>query len=112
MSKIKPIDLSIYYKNKTLKPISEYAGPILKLTSKDKLSISQLQNEILELEAEQHKIANLLSQHSAHPNLIFESLNSKSQSLHQKIEGVLGAIRNIKLERIAKQRAKEAKNRY
>ncbi len=84
------------------KPISEYKGPILKLTQKDKEEIAKCQKSIASLECDVYDINKKLCQ----SGLTFgqkEYFYQKLMHLDYHIGILKDAIRDIKINRLQKQ---------
>ena len=84
---------------RNLKPLSEYKGPILKLTDSEKSQISSMERKISEYELELEKLSRLnkgitrVSSEKAY-------YNSKMEYLIGWIEDLRKSIREIKINRL------------
>ena len=89
---------------KALVPKSEYKGVILKLTPKDKEKIAKLVSQKGELELELHAIEHLLNKKKT----IIESsgLMYRRDKIMGEISVLENMIKNIKINRLEKQKAK------
>lgn len=106
---ITPINVSVNMQGRNLKPISEYQGPILKLTSKEKTQIAQMEARIAEYELEIEKL-NSLSQKS-HVISSIDYYNDKIGYLDYWIDKLRNEIRNIKISRLNKQKQRIESNK-
>ena len=84
------------------KPVSEYKGPILKLTQKDKEEIAKCQKAIASLECDVYDIDKRLCQSSLTSGQK-EYFYQKLIHLDYHIERLKDAIRDIKINRLQKQ---------
>lgn len=93
---------------KGLKPISEYKGPILKLNVKEKKQILEINKKIANLELELQKLKELNSKtKTITPQKDF--YNDAMHNLTNLIDELRNAIKEIKIQRLNKQKAKLAK---
>lgn len=95
--------------NGKLIPLNEYKGPILKLTKTDKAKIAQLQEKLNDADYELAKINDLYKKNyrnSSNRNY-FEGIIGK---LEATIDELKTAIKEIKINRIQKQRARQNKS--
>ena len=92
---------------KALVPASQYKGPILKLTPKDKEKIARLMDAKTELLFEQGFLEKLL----AKKKKIIESsgLISRISHIEAKISQLEEEIKNIKMNRLKQQKSKSRK---
>lgn len=82
-----------------LVPISEYKGPILRLTKSDKFEINRLKNEIIKLELEHFD----LSKYIACAKHISRGVQDKLDFIGICIQSLNEQIQNIKTSRLQKQ---------
>ena len=93
---------------RNLKPLSEYSGPILKLTASEKSQISKMESKIAEYELEIEKLARLnrgitrVSSEKAY-------YNNKMYYLTGWIDDLRNAIREIKINRLNIQKSQMKK---
>lgn len=101
-----------------LKPLGEYKGPILKLTKGDKEKIAKYEKQIAQLDIERmklHDYARLRGNAVTHvKNFTVEEYSSnyfadQLFSLDAKIDSLKDMIKQIKMNRLEKQKAKLAK---
>lgn len=101
-----------------LKPLSEYKGPILKLTKADKEKIAKYEKQIAQLDIEMMKLNNYAESRGTGVNHVknftVEEYGSnyftdQLFSLGAKIDSLKKMIKQIKMNRLEKQKAKLAK---
>ena len=96
---IKPI--SFKADNRRLVPLSDYKGPILKLSAKDKERINILQKQITEKELDLYKL-NLCKKQSSNNKNLYYYYCSKILDIHTEISYLLKKIKEIKVSRLEK----------
>lgn len=94
--------------NGKLMPLSEYKGPILKLTKADKAKITKLQKELAISDIELAKLNDLYIKNLRVPKQRYY-LESLIQKLEAKIEEIQNLIKEIKINRLNIQKNKERK---
>ena len=97
--------LNISQNFKGLVPISEYKGPVLKLTQAEKSEIQSLESEIAKLTLEKDQILDYSKTVNSSP-AFHHKLMSSVNILDREIEYYQDLIKEIKEKRIAKQRKK------
>ena len=103
---------------RALKPLSEYKGPILKLTKADKEKIAKYEKQIAQLDIEMMKLNDYAQSRGTGVNHVknftVEEYGSnyftdQLFSLSAKIDSLKKMIKQIKMNRLEKQNAKLAK---
>ena len=103
---------------RALKPLSEYKGPILKLTKADKEKIAKYEKQIAQLDIEMMKLNDYAQSRGTGVNHVknftVEEYGSnyfadQLFSLDAKIDSLKKMIKQIKMNRLEKQKSKLAK---
>ena len=94
----------------SLIPRSEFKGPILKLTKKEKAKIAELMDKKSELELELVQVNNRLEKNQKTITKEWRQLSIVSSKLEGAISTIEKQIREIKIKRFNKQKLKENKN--
>ncbi len=103
---MKILQNSNYVVTKGLKPISEYKGPILKLTKKEKSQISIIESKISELEIELIKLDKTWKNIKKPSDIQQDYYSYKIYSINNWIESLRKSIKEIKMKRLEKQKEK------
>ncbi len=102
---MKILQNSNYVVTKGLKPISEYKGPILKLTAKEKSEIAIIESKISELEVELIKLDKSWKNIKKPSDNQQDYYSDKFYSINTWIESLRKSIKEIKMQRLEKQKA-------
>lgn len=86
-------------------PLSEYKGPVLKLTKPDLKKIEKLKNIRYEYEMELISIDNLLAKKKI-SNAQFQFLMNKKSKIEALISEIVSKIKEIKINRLNIQKSK------
>ena len=95
--------------NKKLVPAKEYKGVVLKLTQKDKETISRHQEKIAELEVQKYKLLNMMESKRNWNIRDQLYLNIQLDRLDTEIKYFMNLIKSIKVARHNKQLKKQNK---
>ncbi|MBE7712076.1 MAG: hypothetical protein E7Z92_08080 [Cyanobacteria bacterium SIG31] len=91
---------------KKLVPITQYKGPILKLTAKDNEKIAELLNLRFYFETELEAITKRLSKNTKTITSEWHRLSCREQYLRSHIDSIDKTIRQIKINRLNQQKTK------
>lgn len=94
---------------KKLVPLSEYKGPVLKLTKAEKAKISDLLEQRTQLSFDLDKVRKILEKNSKTITRQWQHLSIVDFKLHCEIERIDKLIKEIKTNRLNKQKAKMVK---
>ena len=85
---------------KALVPASEYKGPVLKLTAKEKSKIARLTKTKAELLLESTKLEDRLRKNTKHITKDYQWLATRLFKLESLIQDIEKAIKEIKINRL------------
>lgn len=94
---------------KKLVPISDYKGPILKLTKKEQAEIADLLSKRSQLSFDLDNVRKILKKNTKTITREWQHLSNVDFSLQSEIERIDRIIKEIKLNRLNIQKAKLAK---
>lgn len=94
------------FQAKNLIPLSQYKGPVLKLTPKDKEKIGQLMGKKTDLLFELDSINRLLEKRHKTITKEWQKLSNAQITISYQIEKIDNLIKEIKINRLNKQKKK------